>query len=271
MIQKFENYLRSIRGYSENTVRAYSTDLHTFATWARNNVPGCKWSKITRADIDRYITDQQHRGLKPSTTNRHLAALSSLYRYFQREGLLTINPCQYESRRKLPQTIPATIPVEQIKRAYERSQGATKMMLGLLATTGIRIQELLDLRYRDINTIDGTLHITGKGSKERIVSLDPSIMQSLRAGVERLDPHMKIFYVSQREARYRIYEALRPYSNSPKLSPHVIRHTFATELAKNGESTATIAKVLGHAHIETSQKYIDMAQVPSPHVGICLT
>ena len=203
MIQQFENYLRSIRGYSENTIKAYTNDLHTFAAWARQNLPVCKWSEIKREDIDKYLTSQQHAGLKPATTNRHLAALSSLYRYFQREGLLVVNPCQYESRRKLPQTIPATIPVEQIRTAYQHAQGATKLMLGILATTGIRIQELLDLRYGDIDTQNCTLHICGKGSKERIVNLDASIISSLKAGHELLHPSMKIFYTNQREAQSR--------------------------------------------------------------------
>lgn len=271
MIQEFQNYLRSIRGYSENTIRAYGNDLHTFAAWARRNAPVAKWSEITREDLDKFLTHQDAQGLKPATTNRQLAAISSLYRYMQREGLVVLNPAQYESRRKLPQTIPSTIPVEHLKRAYEHAKGAKKVMLGLLASTGCRIQELLDLTWRDIDTESNTIRIMGKGSKERIVRCPSRIMQDLLNTFQYSRPDFHIFYCSQRAAREMIWEALKPYSNSRQLSPHAIRHTFATELAKNGESTATIAKILGHSHIETSQKYIDMAQLPSSNRGICLT
>ena len=271
MIQEFCNYLRSIRGYSENTIRAYRNDLQTFAAWARENAASCKWSEITRDDIDAFLTHQQQQGLKPSTTNRQIAAISSLYRYLQRQGFAIINPCQYESRRKQAQTTPATIPAAHIKKAYERAQGATKLMLGLLATTGIRIQEMLDLKWNDINFEESSIHITGKGSKDRVVNTQDNILAMLKDVAKWARPERNIFYISQREARYRIYEALRPYSNSRQLSPHAIRHTFATELAKQGVNCASIAKILGHNHIETSQKYIDLAQVPATKGGICLT
>lgn len=271
MIPEFENYLRAIRGYSENTIKSYRKDLETFVRFMRANNPQARWSTITREDIDKFLTYQQQRGLSPATTNRQISAISSLYRYFQREGLLVTNPTQYESRRKLKQTLPSIIPVQQIRRAYERAQGVTKTMLGLLATTGIRIQELLDLRWQDIDFETSTLRICGKGSKERLVSTDKSVLASLSAIRDHSRPDFKIFFVSQRKARYMIYEALRPYSNSPQLSPHAIRHTFATELAKNGENCTTIAKILGHSHIETSQKYINMAEIPTSNRGICLT
>lgn len=271
MIQEFCNYLRSIRGYSENTIRAYSQDLHTFVTWSKQHSNIKKWSEVTRDTLDAFLEHQQKQGLKASTTNRQLAAISSLFRFAQRQGLTIVNPAQYESRRKQPQTMPKTIPVEHIRKAYERAKEPTKSMLGLLATTGIRIQELLNLRYSDINLTENTIRINGKGSKQRIVHAPAEILAPYKNGCSRPNRDRRIYYVSQRTARYYIYEALRPYSNSPQLSPHVIRHTFATELAKAGESTTTIAKVLGHSHVNTSQKYIDMAQIPTSTRGICLT
>lgn len=271
MIQEFINYLRAIRGYSENTTRAYSADLRSFAQWARENTNIGRWRDVTRDDIDKFLTYQQQQGLKASTTNRQLAAISSLYRYAQRQGLTTTNPCQYESRRKLPKTIPATLKPEQIARAYNRAQGARKTMLGILATTGIRIQEMLDLQFEDIDFETSQLHIKGKGSKERIVSSTPEVLQRLAAVKRDLNAKGRIFWISQRQARYMIYDTLQPYCSSTHLNPHTIRHTFATELAKAGENTAAISKILGHAHIETSQKYINMAEIPTAHKGICLT
>lgn len=270
ILTAFENYLRSIRGYSENTIRAYTADLRCFARWANENLSEARWSTLTRDDIDAFLTYQVEQGLKPTTTNRQLSAISSLYRFFQRQGLKVDNPCEYESRRKLPQTEPTTINAKQLAKAYHKAHGNTKTMLGILATTGIRLQELLNLKFEDIDFDESKLHIYGKGAKERTVYSTPAVLQTLKGLRETLKASGRIFYMGQRKARYMIYQALAPYCTAAQLSPHAIRHTFATELAKHGASTAAIAKMLGHSHLETSQKYINLAEIPAAHQGIIL-
>lgn len=271
MIQEFATYLRAVRGYSENTIRAYSADLQSYARWARENKEGARWSTTTREDIDNYLEHCKQLRLSASTTNRQLAAISGFYRFMQRNGLDVVNPCQYESRKKQAQTLPATINPKQMCKAYERAHGIGKVMLGLLITTGIRIQELLDLTYEDIDFDKCTLLIKGKGSKERLVKTEPEALKTLQGFVTDLNASGRIFYISQRKARSMVYDMLQPYCRGAALNPHAIRHTFATELAKAGESTTTIAKMLGHTHIETSQKYINMAEIPTTHKGISLT
>ena len=270
MIQEFANYLYTVRGYSPNTIKGYTKDLLSFSSWAKANIEGARWSTITRDHIDAYLEHQVTQGLKPATTNRHLASIASLYRYFQRQGLRVDNPCQYESRRKLAQTIPTTLSALDIAKAYNKSHGVRRTMLGILATTGIRIQEMLDLTFEDIDFETSTLHIMGKGSKERIVTSTPKVLETLHNIKRDLHASGRIFYISQRQARYMIYEALAPYCKGTHLNPHTIRHTFATELAKSGENTAAIAKVLGHSHIETSQKYINMAELSTAYKGTIL-
>lgn len=271
MIQTFATYLTSLRGYSEHTVRAYVKDLHAFACYMKQARQDARWSNITRDDIDAYIIEQQHRGLKPATTNRQLAAISSLYRFFMRQGICTENPCKYESRRKIADTIPTTIPVEDIRTAYRLSAGVGKHMLGLLATTGIRIQELLDLEWQDIDFDACELRICGKGNKQRIVKTEPGILDEWKKVTAGTHSHGKIFLFGQRTARRIIYETLKPFCHYKHLNPHTIRHTFATQLAMQGESTTAIAKALGHRNIATTQKYIDMTMQKKAHLGICLT
>lgn len=271
MIAHFITYLRSIRGYSENTIRAYESDIKGFTAFMKEYREGARWSNIERADIDAYLIKLQQEGKAPTTTNRALSSISSLYRYFQREGLLTENPCKYESRRKLPSTIPTTIPAKQLQKAYEKAKGATRNQLGILITTGIRLQELLDLTWEDIDFEENSLRINGKGSKQRKVYTQPGILAELRSTAQRYNPHGRIFWGGQRVTRYRLYHALAPYCKAAQLSPHAIRHTYATELAKAGVSTAEISKILGHKHIATAEKYIDLAQVPAPKEGIILT
>ena len=200
-------------------------------------------------------------GIKPSTTNRELAAISALYRFFIREGLLKTNPARFQSRRKVGFHLPNTIPSEDLQAAYKNSFGVVHVWIGLLSTTGIRISELLGLNWEDIDFKTCALEIKGKGNKERLVYTTPEYLDLMRQAYERNPTEGRIFRYSERDARYMLWEALKPYSRAKQLSPHAIRHSFATSLAKQGVNVATIATILGHKSIETTQKYIDMAQM----------
>lgn len=261
MLTQFENYLRNIKGYSERTTSEYLKDLKAFALWAKANVKDAKWSTLTRTDIDEYITMRAKEGIKPATTNRELAAISALYRFFIREGLLKNNPARYQSRRKVGFHLPNTIPSEDLQAAYKNSFGVVHVWIGLLSTTGIRISELLGLNWEDIDFKTCALEIKGKGNKERLVFTTPEYLELMRQAYERNPTEGRIFRYSEREARFMLWEALKPYSRAKQLSPHAIRHTFATSLAKQGVNVATIATILGHNRIATTQKYIDLAQM----------
>lgn len=260
MIAEYKNYLTSIKGYSENTAKAYTKDIKHFVIWVKATRTDVRWSNITREDIDAYVTDMCKAGLKPATTNRHLASISSLYKYMKRQGYEVENPCKYESRRKQAKTIPNTIPTEDLKTAYEKTAGVTKVMIGLLATTGMRLQELLDLRFEDINFKTQSLTISGKGAKQRIVYTTADKLETLKAVYEHGHKSGRVFTIEQRQARFMIWSALRPYSQAKQLSPHAIRHTVATNYANGGANVTTIATILGHNEIKTTQKYIDMTQ-----------
>lgn len=261
MLTQFENYLRNIKGYSERTCSEYLKDLKAFARWAKAHKQDARWSTLTRADIDDYISMRAKEGIKPSTTNRELAAISALYRYFIREGLLKNNPARYQSRRKVGFHLPNTIPSEDLQAAYKNSFGVVHVWIGLLSTTGIRISELLGLNWEDIDFKTCALEIKGKGNKERLVYTTPEYLDLMRQAYERNPTEGRIFRYSEREARFMLWEALKPYSRAKQLSPHAIRHSFATSLAKQGVNVATIATILGHNRIATTQKYIDLAQM----------
>ena len=261
MLTRFENYLRNIKGYSERTCSEYLNDLKAFARWAKANKQDARWSTLTRSDIDDYISMRAKEGIKPTTTNRELAAISALYRFFIREGLLKTNPVRFQSRRKVGYHLPNTIPSEDLQAAYNNSFGVVHVWIGLLSTTGIRISELLGLNWEDIDFKTCSLEIKGKGNKERLVYTTPEYLDLMRQAYERHPAEGRIFRYSERDARYMLWEALKPYSRAKQLSPHAIRHTFATSLAKQGVNVATIATILGHNRIATTQKYIDLAQM----------
>lgn len=269
MIQEFAQYLGSLKGYSDNTVKAYKKDCQEFAHYIKQHTTCQGWRDITRKEVDAYIVSLANKGLSPSSTNRKLSSISAIFKYMQREGMDVQNPCKYESRRKVGERIPSTINPDEIREAYEQARGNAKIMLGVLASTGIRISELLRLTWDDVDLTNCVLTVHGKGMRDRQVICSREVAELLEERKQGRDLHCIIFGMGQRTARHIIWEALQPYSIAKQLSPHAIRHTFATEMAKQGANTATIAKILGHKHISTTQKYIDMAQIPATNAGIC--
>lgn len=255
MITRFKTYIQDIKGYSTNTVKAYEKDLRNFASWMREHKTDARWSTIERSDIDAYMIHLSTGDHKPATINRHLAALASLYRYFQREGLRTDNPVKYESRKKLAKTEPNVIEVAAIRAAISNSQPRARVAISLLWSTGIRAQELCDAKWEDIDLVNRTIRVTGKGGKQRTVYFNQETARLLTwYGYGRRG---SIFhYNDQRELREEVFIALQPYSSAPQLSPHAIRHTFATVMTRKGMPITTLAYILGHESIKTTQKYI---------------
>ena len=263
MIKQFTTYLRNIKGYSKNTADAYEADLRDFAKYMAAAHRGAKWSTIKQADILEYLSNQATRGLKPATTNRQLSAIRAIYNYFISQDMLKTNPARYIPSRKIEQTEPNTIAINDLEKAYKKADGALHTALGLLLETGIRIQELLDIRKYDLRD-NGRIVINGKGAKQRIVVTSPELSDELNELSKNKRPEQLIFggfYYSQRVLRHDIWELLRQTGSQCKqASPHAIRHTFATEIAKQGENVITLAKMLGHNNIRTTQRYIDTAQ-----------
>lgn len=268
MITEYINHISSVRGYSSLTCLAYEKALRNFSRWANANLERPRWRCITRHVIDQYIKDCVAQGAAPSTTNLRLAAIGGLYNFMKSIGYRVENPCFYESRRKVEVTVPNTIPTEQLRIAYRNSIGVTRVMLGLLITTGIRIGELMSLEYHDIDTEKNTIKVHGKGAKERVIHVPAEQLVELKAVKEHCPNNGKIFTISERQARKMIYEQLKAYCDAPQLSPHAIRHTFATNLAANGINVCTIASILGHNHLETTQKYIDLSAAQKEDAAI---
>lgn len=261
MIQEYINHLATIKGYSPNTATAYRKDLKQFIEFIKQHYQGARWSTISKEMIEHYIMTLVSYGELPTTTNRKIAAISGIYRYMNTHGHEIANPAQYCSRRKVAETIPNTIDPEQLKAAYDNAIGTAKVMLGLLIVTGMRIGELLAIRWEDINLTERTITIHGKGQKERIVSVPERQLEEIGYAYPRQNPKDTLFHMSQYETRCLIYKALLPYCQAKQLSPHAIRHTFATQMAKQGANAPAIAKVLGHRNIKTTQHYIDNAQM----------
>ena len=250
-------YLTHIKGYSRNTAESYERDIRDFSRWLRERKANARWSTVTRDDLDDYCIHLSNDFCKGSTINRRLSAISSLYRFFQRQGMECTNPAKFETRHKLPKTEPNTIRVSDLERAIEAADAETALALTLLYQTGCRAEELLNIRTTDIDFETGQIHINGKGSKQRTVYVLPQALEMVASWMQGGTGKLFTFN-DTRALRRAVHQALAPYSEAPQLSPHAIRHTFATTMVNRGLSTITLAKLLGHNDVRTTQKYVAM-------------
>lgn len=253
MIYTFCNYLELNRGLSHNTVKAYREALTDFVEFAKRTHPGISWRKVTKSIIDEYVVEMVAEESAPATIKQHISALRTFFKTCQAMGAMTENPARFVSTPKLRECLPKTIEREAIKAALDNPTGnnQAKAAIAIIYETGIRLQELLDLEAKDIDPKTKTIRIHGKGNKERTVYYGELTQKYGRCW--RGKQH------TQRGVRRLVFEALRPYTKSPQVSPHALRHTFASELLNNGMSITAISKLLGHEHIETTEIYAKLA------------
>ena len=256
MIQTFCQYLSINRGLSENTVKAYREALHSFAIWANDNEPGTRWSKVTKQQIDNYVESMVLDGYQPATIKQHISALRTFYKTCQAMGTMENNPARYVSTPKLGKCLPKTIEREAITAALNdpKVDRETKGAIAIIYETGLRLQELLDLRAQDIDSGKQSIKVHGKGRKERVVFYSDLCKQ--------YGHYWHGWKHTQREVRHEVYTALKPHSQAQQLSPHALRHTYATEMLNNGMSITAIAKLMGHEHETTTERY---AQLGTPN------
>lgn len=249
MITTFSNYLRYNRGLSENTITAYEEGLHNFVNYTRSQGLDLRWSTVTKEIIDEYVRHMVMAEYKPATIKQHISSLRTFYKTCMAIGAIDHNPARYVSTPKLADSLPKTIELDAIRKALE-SNGTdeqAKAAIAIIFETGIRLQELLDMKREDINAQTKSIRIHGKGKKERTVYYGELTIKYGRKW--RPEQH------TQREVRHLVFMALKPVSNAPQLSPHAIRHTFATEMLNRGMRTEAIQKLLGHEHLETTEIY----------------
>lgn len=261
MITEYIDYLTNVEGYAGNTCIAYINDLRAFEAWALARSSNARWSTIRKEDVEEWVKELTEIGFKATTINRKVSALRGLYRYWMRKGMIDYNPARGIIPKKEDETLPSTIDTGTLHAAYELAEGDTKLIISLLYSTGIRLQEMLDIKWEDVDEEEGRILIHGKGRKERYVYIHPGTLQLLQ---EKKGSHTwkgTILPYGQRSVRRMLAKAIGSTGSTGPSNPHAIRHTAATQWAAAGASNTLLAKALGHSRIETSQRYVDLAQV----------
>lgn len=253
MISTFIQYLILNRGLSKNTASAYNQALTDFASFINDRHPGTTWRTVKKQDIDEYVVNLVAEETAPATIKQHISALRTFYRTMMAMGANIDNPARYVSTPKLQDALPKVIAADDIKAtlADETVGDQAKAAIAIIYETGLRLQELLDLRAKDIDPKSSSIRVLGKGNKERTVYYGELTRKYGRKW--RGERH------TQRGVRHLVYEALSKHSKAPQLSPHALRHTYASELLNNGMPIEAISKLMGHVHLETTQVYAKLA------------
>ena len=269
-IDRFCQYLAVERNASPNTVEAYRRDLEQFAAFVRNDQESAvAVTAVGHLLIRRYLA-LLHKEQKKSTIGRKLAAIRSFFRYLLRQGVVAANPAELVSTPKREKRLPYHLNIDEVTTLVEAPAGSNllptrdRAILETLYSCGIRVSELTGLNVGGADLEGKTVRVLGKGGKERIVPLGSHAAHALEEYLTaRNSPSLETpLFLNARGGRLTRRSVARiidryilHLASMKKVSPHTLRHTFATHLLEGGVDLRAIQELLGHASLSTTQKY----------------
>ena len=266
------------RGMAERTRRAYAVDLGQFVEWAGERAPG----DVRHRDVRRYAAGLSSAGAAPATVARKLASVRGLFDFLVRTERLGQNPADLVSSPKREEKLPRVLSAEQARSLLERIPARTPLelrdraMLELAYSCGLRCEEIVNLDLGALDHESEQLRVLGKGSKERLLPVGEPAQRALRAYCERgrhalaAGPRERALFLSKSGRRLsnsdvtrRLALWVREAALAAGVSPHSLRHSFATHLLEGGADLRAIQELLGHASISTTQVYtrVDAARL----------
>ena len=270
-IKQFLVYLDGTKGCSPHTISAYRADLLRFSVYLVPDTPQDIRMKINRRDIRGFLSHLVEQGYSSASIARNLAALRSFFRFLCRCGTLETNPAKGIVAPKRGRKLPKFLTIGEMEAVLEAPGDDSALSLRnhaiveLFYSTGIRLSELVGLRMGDVDWIGESLKVRGKGRKERIVPFGRkagvALQRYLRAGNRDLKAVEPIFVtsrsrgISTRQVQRIVRDILSRAALRKGLSPHVLRHSFATHLLERGADILSVKELLGHASLSTTQVY----------------
>ncbi len=286
LIESFLNYLIVECGLSDNTIKGYKSDLRNFSNYLQGE--GIKQFHDLRAKmIVTFIENEKQRGLSENSISRSLVTIKMLYKYMIMEGKISVNPMSSVSTLKLQKHLPEVLhykAVEEILRAPDCNDKLgirDKAILELMYATGARVSEIASIKVSWINFDYGYIRCQGKGSKQRIVPMGAEASKSIRRYLQEVRPFLvkiegdePLLFLSRTGKKLRrenIWSIVKKYAVKAgirsNISPHTLRHSFATHLLEGGADLRSVQEMLGHSNISTTQIYthIDRKYLKSIH------
>ena len=278
LIDRFCDHLWLEDGLADLTLAAYRRDLKTFAAWLEKE-RARSLDTVVPGDLEAYLAWRFAHRSQPSSAARYSSALKRFYRYLLRENLIASDPTLNLDRPKLPRALPKTLTETDVERLLNSADSDTTLglrdraMLETLYATGLRVSELVGLKLTGLNLNDGVLRVTGKGNKDRLVPLGEESVQWLRRYMAEARPQLlekrlsdAVFVTARGEGmtRQAFWHLIKRRALAAgiirPLSPHTLRHAFATHLLNHGADLRVVQMLLGHSDISTTQIYTHVAR-----------
>jgi len=276
-IRTFLNALRVEKGLSDNTLQAYRRDIQKFAAFARQRKLSTQ--HVRRSDIVDFLGTLYRKGLDSRSVARHLVTIRNFFRFALMEGYIDDDPAATIESPKFRQSLPEFLSVEEVDRLLRQPDTTTvvgvrdRAMIELMYSCGLRVSELCGLRVADLQQEEGCLRCVGKGNKERLVPVGQQALKVVREYLgearprllgEHSSPHLFLGRTARPVNRIAFWKLLRTYGRKAglrkELTPHMLRHSFATHLLDRGADLRSVQMMLGHSDISTTQIYTHVVE-----------
>jgi len=273
LIDHFIHFLAVEKGLSRNTLESYQRDMVAYTSYLREQGV-TKIEDSTRAQIIGYLMSLQQKGRATATLSRNMASIRAFYQFLVRDKYIEKDPSIHLETPKIEKRLPKVLSIEEVERLLESppihhpAGLRDKAMLELLYATGIRVSELVNLETGDVNLEMGFVKCMGKGSKERIIPLGSvaieMVRQYINVGRPRLlkdsrETALFLNHLGKQITRQGFWKIIKRYAQKAnirtEITPHTLRHSFATHLLENGADLRSVQEMLGHADISTTQIY----------------
>ena len=291
-VSSFLQHLIVEKGFSQNTSSAYRNDLSQFVEFLQQNgfdagkgQGAFEWNRVDIDTLNRYITDlKERKGYRNATAARKVASVKSFFGFMAENGVIAEDPTDSLGTPKVGRSLPKYLTEDEVSRllneGYKHGTNEGQrdaVMMELLYATGLRVGELVSLNIADVNLEESYVRCLGKGSKERIVHLYPKAAQELHnymkraravmLGKRKEEQALFVNHRGERLTRQWVWSVLKTYAQAAgiqsSITPHTLRHSFATHLLQNGASLRHVQELLGHSSISTTQVYTHLT---SPYV-----
>lgn len=268
-IKEYEDYLRIDKKYSNNTIMSYMNDLNKFDSFLNNK----DITKIDKTTIRAFIESEKKRKLSDRTISHDLIVIKNFYKYLEKNNTIKNNPSVDIELPKLKKTLPHVLSLDEVDKILDielkdKYAYRNKAMLELMYSSGLRISELVNLKIQDIDLEEDIVRVTGKGSKMRIVPIGDYAIHYLKLYINEYRSLLMKSKISDylflnsrgdrisRQAMFKIIKQIIRDKNIKKdVSPHTLRHSFASHMLENGADLRSIQELLGHSDISTTQIY----------------
>jgi integrase/recombinase XerD len=272
-LRSFFDYLYIEKGLSQNTVQAYERDILSFLNWV-TKTPNLNYLNLKEENINKYIAYLFKSKLKSSSVNRKISSLKSLYLYLVKKNILKNSPINEVITPKKERYLPSSMSEDEVDRLLKspdssnKTEKRDKAMIEMLYATGMRISELVNLKLTDVDMQRSVAKVFGKGKKERLIPFGEAALEALSDYISNRDKSAsKEIFLSNRGKklsrvafwqRIKIYLLRENLKNS--ISPHTLRHAFATHLLNRGADLRSVQLLLGHSDLSTTQIYTHIAK-----------